>query len=616
MVKKIVSGILLMGLIVVMSVVLWGLNKGFDFTDTGFHVMLLKHPEESPPFWQYQWFFQHFLGWLNLEILGIKIVRFVLTIISSWILTWGFWHWIQENKFFQNFSFNKLAVFSFITIGSFVSYSLQPTTLSYNTFVLICMEIVMGLVLYGITKVPLKGEGKTLMTPARYALFVSAGAVIGIMFFAKFTTAILFAVSLALLYIFIRINRGNIEFIKMISELGLVALGGCLVLLYYHLFIQSFPSWVEQIFAYQKVYPDHDMIEILEKYQRSSVSALRRSVVRLFEIPLILAGMFGFYRYYTNKNKETENLEKADKWLLGGYVFMLFYILVNASRFNWYYSGMFYNQTANNIYVLLLFTVVGIMLVHTNRHRIRRLIKSPYMREAFLVGFSFLLLPVVAAAGNNNPITLQGMGYLFAWFIAFLILFQGLEKLTNRAYVPLFMSCILGLFGVAQTINGYVYNPQRVNGTLWQQTEQVEGFDMIKPMRVDVKTKYFIKEIEDILKNKTTFEMGDPLIALSKMPGLIYVLNGMSPTNTWTHSDYHKLNCYHVENTKLTNLEKTILIMEKGTELNDTIQTCFNDKGILYPSNYVNIGDIQRFDDREEKVSIFAPIPIIKEGAL
>ena len=71
-----------------LSVVIWGLNKGFDITDEGYYLLGYQDGQEigySPSGFQYV--IRGFFGWMALDIINVRILRLIISLISVLLLT-------------------------------------------------------------------------------------------------------------------------------------------------------------------------------------------------------------------------------------------------------------------------------------------------------------------------------------------------------------------------------------------------------------------------------------------------------------------------------------------------------------------------------------------------
>ena len=88
--------------LIMLITIIWGTNKGFDLTDEAFYMIGYNHSQVIS--------YQHFYFWLpvkfifqflELNVLTIRIIRLILTLTSSLIVSYGFFIWIKSIKYYR-----------------------------------------------------------------------------------------------------------------------------------------------------------------------------------------------------------------------------------------------------------------------------------------------------------------------------------------------------------------------------------------------------------------------------------------------------------------------------------------------------------------------------------
>jgi len=91
---KIIS-ILLLSFILEIIILVWGINKGFDFTDEGYYILGYQQGQEigfCVSF--FHLIIRKVFAWLSLDVIDTRSIRLVLTILSSLFFSIGLWQWI------------------------------------------------------------------------------------------------------------------------------------------------------------------------------------------------------------------------------------------------------------------------------------------------------------------------------------------------------------------------------------------------------------------------------------------------------------------------------------------------------------------------------------------
>ena len=169
------------------SIIIWIIDKGFDLTDEGYHLLGYSNNQEigiPTNFSFYHLVVKNIFSWINLDILNTRILRLSLSIISTFIFIHGF-HQLVTKYFKQNkYQYGQ---YLFLLIGTFMSYAFGPQAISYNHLVQFISLICFGLLFMVICNPSI--NNKTLF---RSYVFISIiGFLLSLELFVKPTSAIL-----------------------------------------------------------------------------------------------------------------------------------------------------------------------------------------------------------------------------------------------------------------------------------------------------------------------------------------------------------------------------------------------------------------------------------------
>lgn len=129
--------ILLLSTLLCIGLILGGINKGFDVTDEGLYLLLMKpHQENVGAFFNYDLFFKVFYKFTSIDfgIIGSRLIRLMSYLLGAYCIAF-FWKNIQQEK---KINWN---IFLLSILAIFSGYSFLPPSLSYNslTVVLACI---------------------------------------------------------------------------------------------------------------------------------------------------------------------------------------------------------------------------------------------------------------------------------------------------------------------------------------------------------------------------------------------------------------------------------------------------------------------------------------------
>ena len=87
--NKIIRYLILSSFIVIFSMIVWGINKGFDITDEGFYILGFQSDQECgyTIITNFQRIVKTFFSFITLDILNVRILRFVLHLLSTLIFS-------------------------------------------------------------------------------------------------------------------------------------------------------------------------------------------------------------------------------------------------------------------------------------------------------------------------------------------------------------------------------------------------------------------------------------------------------------------------------------------------------------------------------------------------
>lgn len=589
--QKIPSLILSILLAFVVFVLIWGINKGFDLSDEGLYMLNFLYPNETAPYWKYGVLFNQIFGWLDFQVIEYRALRLVLTLFSTWVLTWGFWHWMKNNTFFNSkFQFSRLGIFAFLSLGSLVGYSFGPQTLSYNSLLNIDLQFILGLFFYY-----LFANQKHQKIKA-WASLSGIGFILMLMFFTKFSAAILVLGALVFWIALFHINR-NKFFKNLILDNLFLLVGIIFGLNYFALSSDSLSDLFAELSNSLSTVPGHDLTTIYKTYTVSSRFAFVDSVLWMFEIPILFLLLIWF----------KSEMKQGDFLFI--FLGILIYTCVRFFLKDYFKSGLIHVNTAFYPYISILFSFLVLhFLIHFKNKKEKITIPK---REVYLVSFLLFFIPILASAGTNNSLPLQCVLFLSNWFLLFYILLIRISEFIQNKFFAICIVIFIGIISVSQTIFGFVYAPYRLNGNLFAQKENVENLEKVKNLKLDLQSKNFILKIDSILNSKIKRLENQPMISVNASPGIVYLLNGISPGSGWYKYYEHELNCFNIQKSNLENLNKSILFVEGDGRIPNEFVDCLNEKGFDFPSSFSNVG-VVRHPLYGSNVNILVPRSLMK----
>jgi len=377
--KKVTTSILLIFPICTLLVLIWGINKGFDFTDESYYLLGYDFPTENNTSRFFQPVTSLLFAWLNPGILGYRIIRLVLTLFASLVFANGFWRLCCAT----NRNVNFLTVLAITTSGSLLSYSLFPVSLSYNSWTLINMLLIAGFIFNWISLVKARSSPNKKL---RILLFV--GLIIGLQFFVKFSAAGAYLFSMVLLIIIIQKNDG-IKWSEILPSI-LALMGGIFsFMIIYFTCVESIFLWKEKFINAIKYAPaGYELDFLFEKYKKTLDHSFTKGVRNIKEVPIMLFLLFTIGRmvgFFRPVGKTIYSF-----LFTGLMLYMLYYAYDNFL----FMSGMKKMRNAFSIYLLILICTLSVVFAITTIKDIKLIMTNKANRENITICLFLFFLPL------------------------------------------------------------------------------------------------------------------------------------------------------------------------------------------------------------------------------
>ncbi len=550
---KITNTLLLLVLTSVLCILLWGIDKGFDITDEGFAMLLYKYPQE----YTFTGSTFHILGsklfaWLNPDIITYRFLRLVFSIFAALVFSWGFWIWLRKNDFVQSHSpVNFITLSAFSVLGCLASYSLSHYIASYNAINSHLMLVATGILLFILSDEP----QKFFQTKISQLLLVSVGIIIALQFFVKFSSAISFLiVSMLLLLVYFR------RLMIIVYPLIGIIIGSLL----YFTFFQDYQSWLSGSVESIKQTGSTDTygpIPLLGKYV-THFSMISQHLILAF-LPLFL-GLFLSVRLLLAY--QAHQLLKKRYILIGTAIFLYIFFIYQGYHLELYKGSRLHSiywEKSAHIYIVVLFACLSALLALLWDN----ILGLFSIKKLNILGVILLLLaiPIMGMVGTNNVSSTAFVPYLTAWFALIMIFVLYLNQRVKIHLISSIIIITVAFIMLSKTIDGVIYSHYRLADIRRNQTETIEGIKALKGIKVDIQTKQFFEKLNHIIKKKTDFKEGDPILAAYDMPGIVYALGGISPGTPWyfvERKSFQKSNCEALSRSKLPNLDRTLLLVQ------------------------------------------------------
>lgn len=531
-------------------ITIWGLNKGIDFTDEGYLILgAQKNQEILLGLNNYHAILKLLFFWINPTLINLRILNFMLAIISSFIFFKGLQGHIGKQR-------KTRFWLIIILIGNIIPISHGVVVLSYNSLGAYFSLIGLGFFLHD----------TSALVPKAPIFKILSGLFFSFVFLIKIPSLI---VLIFLLFIYLFINRNKSYKSNTISIffylLGFFS-GLFIFLLKYGSLLDLYLSITEELYIYNYAKGGHDNSALL----RGLITLTIQSIKYVFGITFFLTLFFLIKKIKQNSKRVFISVILK--------VFFAFYFL----RF-----FSLENRDASPYYVLVLSTLLYIILLSFFKRE-----KINFERKKICIGLVLFLMPFLLAFGTNNNLIANAIYLLPSWIALLAILNFNFKIELRYFFLFLFFS-----FSPYFFYYHYVINPYG-KSNLINQTELLES-PQVKLDSLSIKNINLLKE--RLIENG--FKKGDPIITLFKLPGLIYLMDGSSPGSSFSAWNEKYINLF-VSKLKKTsiNFQKAYLLINAKIS-QETINN-LNKAGINYPEKYDYKGSFKIYSRKRKDQSV------------
>jgi hypothetical protein len=564
-----------------LSIIIWGVNKGVDLTDEGFFYSATRpNQEDSYGIWPFFIVLGKITTFFEPDIIFWRLTRIFLIISSSFVLAKGFILWIKSAINIHNF---PLKIFyPIVGIAGLMNYSVSPQGLSYNQVTFILVQLILGFLLMYMASFEMPYGAKHKRYLIGTYLFI-IGFCISTLFIVKFSSAIL----LLLLLLFILIIHHFLLFktfqSRFFEELTCF-LGGMILFLTILTIIYKSPiEIVAKILESRKYMADHDVKDLLLRYTEDVLSSFLGGFI--FNNPIVIISPFIILLLFRNQ---------MPKLLFVGNIIIIVlftdFVLKNET---YYKATAAFGGNSSNLYRMLIaffiITYLLILLDKYSRQIFAILIRNRYF---FFIGVVlFLLMPFICSFGTNIVPSLHITQFMSFGILMLSVSLLLLSLMTTFPYLLFSLGIFLLLINsTSQIISGFVYNPYRIEDSLIEQRYYVPNLNGNKNILFDRETCDFIYNLKSKI-DKYSVDIENTPIIVFDYPGLTYLLGAKSPGFAWYYSGgYHNIqknNCFSFKSSQMAELNKTIFIIPSYNQFDEEFIDCIKLKGVDIKNNYV-----------------------------
>lgn len=551
---------------------IWSANKGFDFTDESYYILMLTQPENSGNVFYYHYVIDFLFGWLNPGLVGYRLVRLFLIIMVSVYLGRVLNLWskkIGDND--SGLISGNWAWFLITFVGLSLSYSIYPQCLSYNSLSVILLALILGRLLS--FSIHFESDGSGMHCFNSFIL----GLLCLMLFFTKFSAGIL-ATMVSLIWIggHMWIWNSRKSWLRCaLYFFGAVVLG----MMFCSLTMKPIYLWIDDFVSSVEHMESHQGSDLLSRYFDSIWLMIREFFNHYIFFPLLIGVWYWFKPQISKLNSGS---------IIHVSVGVLLICSATAHMYvnDLFQSGIRLMHNAIFFFITTGFLAFAFLIRNLRRNKGSLVVKRK--RFALFV-LLILMLPFVGSIGTNNMLNVQILQYSFAFTLVIsLILNQVYQRVDRISAFLLFIILVVG--SVSQIYSGMVRFPYRISTPLTLQNKNVNlpnGDRLLVDQKTAAHISVFINQI-----NQSNYKQGDPMLVLEGMPGYIYLADAVVTGNSWNKNSLPGALCNNLSRSELSNLNETVVITAPNNVIQQQSIDCMKHLGINFPEGYANSGVI------------------------
>lgn len=525
-----------------LAIAVWGLDRGFELGDEGYFLLNLRDPESAPPPFE----FYRLLGPLNLGVVEARALRLGTEIVASLALAAAVFVWARTRVWTPNRI--RFAPFLWLcALGSLLSAASR--SFGYNDATNFCTFLAAACLF------TLAARVRVSRSVERLGLALAAGALTGLQVFVKFPPAIVFfaASSLALLG-FMRAFPA-MDRVRHIAAYAAGTAAGVATV----------------IVSTGGIAPLAERLAIARQLPAMTgyepLGLLRRSIaleIWSFVNLAVLVATFAFVFRRARARGASLDAAFSRAFTIGAALLFVVVVPLHPTFVSW-----------TLVYLACLLLMLPVTLAALLFARRGEADASDPVESLGLLLF-LAAMPFVNLLGTNVPIIVRLFSHVLPLFAALAVLTLDLRERAGLIAFERRAVALLAIVTTLAVVEHQVRRPYGLPQPIWAQTERNEALPAV---RVDVASATFLDRVAGAMR-EAGWRRGDPIVAFDYMPGLVFLLGGVSPGSNLYMFDKPELNCFQLNRVQFERPPWVIL----GEPMAHEQQECL--RSIRYPSAY------------------------------
>ncbi len=505
-VKTLSGGLLAVALLKIV-IIIFTIDRGFDFGDEGHHLMVASNPYTyHGALWGAITDFLH--PGKDITIIGCRILKILVDFLGLLILACGAYRY-SLTLFSMNAS---LLRFCAIFLFAFLAFYIVPLcrTVSYNEYILLSIHGAFGMAFLSFSAKRKFYRGTFMFIAGMFLAF-------GIP--AKFISGILTLLLLLIVLFVQQRNRAAWNFKNRMEDYLFLATGYFVFITLFAVAfgLSDFIEFHQAMFIKTSII-GYSPLNLIKLFIAGDLVLVKHLLLTAASTVLVLV--------IAGRIKIAGQLSKSPVFaIIAAGIFSIIYM--QALNFHNDFNTMRYKVLA-----LILPAVSALLILF---------LVNDWNRKKLWFMVVMLSLPFLALAGTSSAL-IEGLSQrYFSWFVLCgIILTDGLFKNHLRS-AHLLLACILLVLLSYQFKKVLVDEPFMLNGSLWEQSAPMQ----LQNIKVDAATKRYIDETVSIL-TANGFHAGDTVLTQNHKSGIPYLLHARMPVcpHYFCGNAFHRWNCY------------------------------------------------------------------------
>lgn len=584
------------GMVLLVSLALliigWSATRGFDFTDEGVYYLSYSHPKDITLYTTSDYLYGGIVyAAMGQDIVTMRLLTFAAYFAAICIFTLGVYRYGRSANWgiADDYGYVGLALAG-VLFTLPVSY--LPMALVYNQINGCALLCGVGLFLLGL-------HYRDQESARRCVALFGAGLSVGIALFAKVSSGLAALCAYALILCLAQKIGWRNKFVGF----GAFCLGVIVWLAIHFLLISDFHEWIgvfgAALIASRKSETYGSPTHMLMRYA-GEIWIQLRAALSIAGVALAFATLSTLVSL---RIKRFADSPLAQWGVLIVTIGLLLGVVYLEGGFKGGQSGWF----------LIVPTLVGFWVVlapawiaHTSLHLRSENTNPRKCVEDFAIVGLLAMTPFLGAVGTGNHIGMNALFQLGAWASLTGLIGSQYARFWRNSNLARAALLTAGLVVFVQFVHGRLYDPYRLRGSLFEQTIPVSIGGSQHTLKVDAATAKFLDESRKTL-SECGFRVGEDLVALFDMPGLVFALGGRSPGHPWLFSYTPQFNLERLKSVEYARLRGAfVAVRGSHPEAAALLQSA----GLDFPKDYVLCGATTatiRVREEEEKVKYWRP---------